>query len=338
MWVRLLLSKRMWSHVAMHALHDLMAELARRPHLMLALDALLAERSVTRAAESCGLTQSAMSHALAALRRLLHDQLLVRVGNDMRLTPRAVAIAPGLRRGLAEIRTALSGPPTFDPARADRIFRLAATDAAVLTVFPDLISDCQRVAPRLRFDVLPLDPRDVVGAVEHGELDLLISAVVPAAPALKQSKLFTEELVCVLRRNHPALQQPFDLEAYLGLEHIVIGTGGSGHSIVDQHLERIGRTRRIALRIGYFLAAALVVIDSDLVATLPSRPAARLARLAPLELRPLPLPARAGVIFMAWHERYQDEPGSRWLRSMLCKVGKRIAGKVASDGADHGEL
>jgi DNA-binding transcriptional LysR family regulator len=299
---------------------------------MLALDALLTERSVTRAAGVCGLTQSAMSHALGALRQLLRDQLLVRAGNDMRLTPRAAAMAPGVRRGLAEIRAALSGPPTFDPLRADRVFRLAATDAAVVTLFPEIVSECRKLAPHVRFDVLALSDRDMVAAIEHGELDLLISAVIPSAPALKQSKLFTEELVCVLRCGHPALKQPLDLPAFLSLEHIVIGTAGSRPSLIDQHLERLGHTRRVAMRIGYFLAAAFVVVESDLIATLPSRLARRVTRLLPVELRPLPLPNKAGVIFMAWHERYHDEEGSRWLRSLVAKVGQRI-GSEATSGA-----
>jgi DNA-binding transcriptional LysR family regulator len=305
--------------------------LGSRLNLVAALDALLQERSVSAAAARCGITQSGMSHALAELRRLLGDALLVRIGNTMQLTPRAAHLAPGLRRGLDEIELALAGEAPFDPARSERVLRLGASDAATVAVVPRLLARVRPAAPRLRFEVLPLTRIDGPGALETGELDLLITAPLPERSGLRRAVLYHDGFVCVLRRDHPALRRRFDLEAYLSLEHVVVTTGDRGASVIDHHLERLGRARTIALRVGYFLAAPVIVAGSDLVVSMPALAAAALVRGHPLACRPVPLPMRRGPISMVWHERYADDPVSQWLRGELAAVGAEL--EVSSERA-----
>jgi DNA-binding transcriptional LysR family regulator len=316
----------------MRKAHDLLLPvLPARLGLVVALDALLSARSVSGAAAACGMTQSGMSHALAELRRLLGDELLVRSGNTMRLTPRAQGMAAGLRRGLLEIERAFGDGDAFDPARAERLIRIGTSDAAAVTIIPRLMDRARRAAPRLRWEVRPLHLADAPAQLETGELDLLVTAQVPDRPGLLRATLYQEELVCVLRRGHPALRRAFDLEAYLALEHALITTGAPTVSAVDRHLDGIGRSRRVALRIGYFLAAPQIIAQSDLVLTMPARPAAALSH--GLALRPLPLPVRGGPVSMVWHERFKDDPASRWLRAELlaaAREGARASSPVRS--------
>lgn len=287
-------------------------------NLLVTLDALLTEHSVTRAAARLGLSQSAVSHALGRLRELFSDPLLVRGRGGMLMTPRAESLIMPLRRGLADLGRVVASGATFDPGRDSRRFFAAATDYVEATLLPPLLAHVTRTAPGVDLDLRPL-AADLALALESGDLDVAMVAYrAPEAPGLRQKKLFAEDFVCVARRDHPAIDGDcLDLDTYTALAHALIAPSGRAGSVVDAALAELGRSRRVALRVPHFLVAPLVVAGSDLILTCPRRTAQALARTLPLTLLEPPLSLPAFDVWAVWHERYQHDPAHAWLRAAI---------------------
>ncbi len=307
-------------------------------NLVRVLDALLAERHVTRAAARLGISQSAASHALARLRRLLADPLLVRGPRGARgprsphevmvPTPRALALAPALERALAELAAALRPPAPFDPATARRTFHLAIGDYAELVLLPALVARLATIAPGVDLFVRAV-PDDLAAALAAGDVDLVLAPPRPrdlSGPGLYQRHLFDERFVCALRRGHPAATRRLTLDRFCDLDHVLIAPRGTAGGYVDDALARLGRRRRVAVTVPHFLVVPHVVATTDLVVTLPARVAAALA--APHRLVTRPPPAALGVtgfaIHQLWHERTHGDAAGRWLRDQLATVARAL--------------
>ncbi len=293
-------------------------------NLLVALDALLTEVNVTRAAGRLGITQSAMSHALRQLREVFGDALLTRGRGGMVLTPRAQALAAPIRRGLLELQRALRNEPEFDPRTSSRHFTLATGDYFASMLLPPLLELLGREAPQVDVDVRPVDFRRTAELLESGGFDLSIGAYMDDAPGLRQQKLFTEELACAVREGHPDVRRKLSLETYLRLPHALISPRGEGLGIVDTVLAKLGHSRRIALRVPYFLTAPLVISRSDLVLTAPRRMVERFAGAWQLQVFKPPLALSAFNVFQVWHERYDDDPAHRWLRGTVARAGASL--------------
>jgi DNA-binding transcriptional LysR family regulator len=321
-------------HHHMNDIHDARALHRVDMNLFAAFDALLRERSVTRAAQRVGVTQSAMSHTLRRLRELFGDPLLVRGRSGMVLTPRAEALVGPLRSGLASLRHALEQPLPFEPAHARRSFRLVSPDLFDSLALPPLLGRLRDEAPGVNVSVVPR-PRDLGAALESGEVDLAVVPVwlddsaepMDGAAALRRRSLFRDRLCCYLRAGHPALDRRgrLSLAKYAALAHVLVSPQGEGPGVVDVCLAERGRERRVALRVPHFSSALAVVVESDLVLTAPSS----LARLAGNASRlvstraPLALPEHA--VTMVWHARFGDDLAHRWLRSLLVDVSAPLA-------------
>lgn len=287
-------------------------------HHLRALDALLAERSVTKAARRLAVTQSAVSHTLAHLRRVLGDALLVRGAAGLELTPRAQSLRAPLQQALAGLRDALRAT-AWDPATAERTFTFGMNDSFTITLLPTLLGILGGEAPGVRLDVLPA-PR--AGTVAP-DPDLALMVGVPARPGLHSRRVMVETFVSAVRADHPAAAAPIDLDAFCALGHALVAPFGEGVSAVDRLLAEVGRERRVQLRIGYFLSAPLVVAASDLVVTLPRQVAVAFARLAPLYLFETPLPMPSIPVDLVWPTRLHADPGHKWMREA---VGRALAG------------
>jgi DNA-binding transcriptional LysR family regulator len=289
-------------------------------NLVVALDALLTEANVTRAAERVGVTQSAMSHSLRQLRELLGDALLIRGSGGMVRTPRAEQLAAPLHRGLLELQRALRSEPVFEPRTATRRFTLATGDYFAAAMLPELLMLLGQEAPQvdLAFRHLILD--QVSTLMESGEVDLCVAAFPTPAPGLRQQKLYTEDFVCVVREGHPAARKGLDLETYLRLPHVLISPRGEGAGAVDTALAKLGRSRRIALRMPYFLTAPLSVVRSDHVLTAPRRLVETFTGAWPLQVLPPPMALRSFDVLQVWHERFDNDPAHRWLRGVVLRA------------------
>jgi len=291
-------------------------------NLLVVLDALLAERHVTRAAKRVGLTQSAASHALARLRGVLDDPLLVRgPGGQLVATERAAAIAPRLRRALDDLGIALRGEAGFTPATARRTFRIATTDHGELALLPQLVALLAREAPNVDvWAVPPLeDPSDALAA---GEIDAAVGVWRdrPWPAGIYMKPMFQETFRCVVRRGHPAAKQRLTLDRFCELAHLLIAPRGRGLGLIDEELAKVGRSRRIAMAVPHFLIAPHVVAASDLVVTLASRVADVFAAPFKLAMLPSPVALAPFTTQLVWHERTHHDAGHRWLRQQLLAV------------------
>lgn len=294
-------------------------------NLLVALGALIEEANVTRAAERLGVTQSAMSHNLRQLREVLGDRLLVRGPRGMLLTPRAEALRGPLRRGLGELARVVTGQVGWTPASDARVFRIAAGDYVSVEVLPPLIERLTREAPGVDLDVRATDARAGAGALEAGELDVLVGLDPGEAPGLRRRALLSDGFACLARVGHPEIAGALDIEQYCRLPHVLISPRGDAGSIVDTALAKRGRRRRVALRVPYFLVAPLVVARSDMILTAPTRLARELAAHYPLQILEAPLALPRFTLHLIWHERFDDEPAHRWLREAMIAASREDA-------------
>jgi DNA-binding transcriptional LysR family regulator len=293
-------------------------------NLLLALDALLLEENVTRAAARIGLSQPATSHALSRLRELLVDPILVREGGTMRSSALGRRLAPEVRRILAEVEVALFGHHLFDPLSSKRTFRLAANDYCGAVLLPDLVARMRSAAPGTRLDVREQIGPAPIAELARGELDLALGTFLEQAPELTTQVLFEESFVCLVRRGHPAARRQLTLEAYAALDHLLVVSPGYGPGVVDHALSQLGMKRNVAVRVPHFLVAPAIVAKSDLIVTLPARLAVGSAHLDGLLRLVPPLALRAFPVSAAWHPRAESEPALVWLRGVLLAAASTL--------------
>ena len=305
----------------MHELHLRSLDL----NLILALDALLEERSVTRAAQRVGITQSAMSHALARLRAVTGDALLVRTASGMVATTRADELGPPIRRALEGVAAALRPPRAFDPKTAERRIRIGTGDYGEIVLLPRVCKHLAKEAPRVDLRIV-FQTDDAAGMLRSGDVDLLLTPVFAAnvAPGIYARKLFDERFVCVVRRGHPLAKKKLTLARYLAASHALISPRGREGSQSDDALARLGLSRRVAVTVPHFLVAPHIVAQSDLVLTLASRVANLLAVPLGLEILEPPSELRLDGFTMSavWHERTHADPAQRWTREVFAEVAK----------------
>ncbi|MCB9759898.1 MAG: LysR family transcriptional regulator [Alphaproteobacteria bacterium] len=287
-------------------------------NLLVALDVLLDERQVTRAARRLGVTQSAMSQTLGRLRELFDDPLLVRDGNRMAPTPRAQALALPLSHALRQLQAAVQGAARFDPATSDRRFTLAAHDYNAYLLLPDLMARLGVEAPGLAVDVVPVVPSEIVERLRGGEVDLCVSVVRDPPGALSVQPLVEERLVSMVRRDHPLLSEKGpSLERWASYPHGILSITGRGPGTFDALLAEVGLSRALVVRVPYFLAAPAVVLRSDVVLSVPGRLAAVFARQHPVGFFDPPLGASPFTLSMSWSRRLDADPGHRWFRAAV---------------------
>ena len=323
-------------YIYMSGVHDLPSLHAVDLNLLVALDALARERSVTKAAERAGVTQSAMSHTLRRLRELFDDPLLVRGRGGMVLTPRAEALVVPLRSGLVSLARTLAEPEPFAPANASRTFRIVSPDLFDALVLPTLLKRLGRDAPSIDLAVVPT-PKRLSDSLETGDVDLAIYPVlldphpfdlgIQVDAELQSRTLFRDSFRCFVRSGHPELggRRRLALDAYTRLRHVLVSPGGEGPGVVDRILHAQGLERRIALRVPHFATALEVLEQSDLVLTAPSS-LSKCSAAPALMSYPVPLDIPEHAITMIWHPRFAEDPAQRWLRELMVDVAREVPG------------
>lgn len=291
-------------------------------NLLIVFDAVMQDRSVTRAGSRIGLSQPAMSHALNRLRYILKDELFVRTPEGMVPTPRAELLAGPLRSALSEIQLALE-PAAFDPASSDRRFVLTVNNYAAVVMAPPLVAAVSAAAPAVRLELLPSGTLDIAERLDRGEIDLALSSMSAPGERFAAAKLLEDEFVTVMRRGHPATRRKLSPAAFAALPHLDISSTHEDTSFVDHWLAERGLARRIALRAPY-LSAALILVQSDLVVTLSRRIAHEFVRHHPLQVCKAPYPSPKIGTTMLWHRRLDRHPAHRWLRDVIGSMAKSL--------------
>jgi DNA-binding transcriptional LysR family regulator len=294
-------------------------------NLLVALDALLLEANVSRAAMRIGLSQPAASHALQRLREVLGDPLLVRVGARMELTPRALALRGPLAQALDQVR-GLFIPDDFDAASSERRFRLMMPDLAVELLVPPLMAAMARLAPNVRLDIVPWRGPAIMTAEFARTIDLVIS-IGNAFKGFHRQLLYTDRDALAVRRGHPLGAKLARRDVFLRARHVAVIIRGQSEDLIDEWLRAKRLQRQIALVVPGYIEALHVVARTDLVAFVPGRLIAALAK--PLGLKAVTPPLDPGIDeqFMFYPTRAQFDPGSIWLREMMRKVGRGLDGK-----------
>jgi len=288
-------------------------------NLLVALDALLREANVSRAAMRIGLSQPAASHALQRLRDLLGDPLLVRTGARMELTPRAQALRGPLAEVLDQVR-GLFEPDAFDAARSDRQFRLMMPDLAVELLMPPLMQKVAQAAPNVRIDVVPWRGPAIFHAEFARSIDMVIS-IGDAFKGFHRQLLYTDSDALAVRRGHPVGSKLRTRDAFLKARHVAVIIRGQSEDLIDGWLRSKGIERRIALVVPGYLEALHVAARSDLVAFVPRRLIAALSRQLSLVTIAPPLDPGIDEQFIFHPTRAQMDPGSIWLRQLMLQTG-----------------
>lgn len=294
-------------------------------NLLVTFDAIMRERSVSRAAEALSLTQPAVSNALNRLRQMLGDPLLVRTRQGMEPTARALELVTPVQRALMELDTCLSTPASFNPASSQQRFVIAATDYAALLLLPRLLKMLEQEAPGVEVQIKNFGPGNPEAALEQGDFDFAIGRFFDVSPRLQKDLWLEESLCCLVRKEHPQVNKRLTLNQYLKLGHVWVSSN-ERRGMVDRWLQHKGYSRKIVSVIPNYTTAAMVVAETELALVLPDRFAKNFCQILPVKVLPLPMALGPFEMDILWHPRHASTPAHEWLKQKLFEVRDKIDG------------
>jgi DNA-binding transcriptional LysR family regulator len=295
-------------------------------NLLVVFDAMARHRSVNRTAEAIGLSQPATSAALARLRSAFDDALFVRAGAQMEPTPRALELAPAVRRVVEAIQSEILQPAGFDPATAQRTFTILTPDIGEVAFFPGVLRRLRREAPHVRLHAVSKPRMAAAAALEAGEAELAVGFFPDLQKAgYFQQALFKTSYVCIACGRNTGVGSRMTQRQYLSARHIMVRPDGREH-FLDRFLEDKGWHRQVMLELSHFMSLLSLLPGSDFIATVPEDIATVLGRHVPLKRIELPFRPPQIQVQQYWHRRMQDDPANRWLRGVFYEVNRREAG------------
>jgi len=289
-------------------------------NLLRAFDAIATEGSVTVAGERIGLSQPAMSNALARLRQLFDDPLFVRTPRGMRPTPFAQQLSQPVREALRLIQGALQQHAGFDPRSSGNTFRFHMSDIGEMVFLPGLLERVKRDAPGVKIEVMRIPVKDVHTALESGELDLAVGFLPGLTTGMRQQPLFREHYVCMMRADHPLIGEKISARQFRDAAHVLVSYAGTGHQVIEETFVAEGLSAHIAVRVPHFLVVPMILARTDLIVTVPSRVAAVFAQGGNFKVLPLPLRLPGFEVRLHWHQRFHQDPANRWLRLLMAEL------------------
>jgi DNA-binding transcriptional LysR family regulator len=298
-------------------------------NLLKAFDALMKERSVTRAGDLIGLSQPAVSNALNRLRHALGDELFVRRGNDMVPTPRAEALAERIRDALLQVEQAIAGDAGFDPAAAERIFTLMGADFFSMQLMPALSEQVARAAPGIRLRLIDSGAGDVERLLRDNVIDGALERPLDMPDWVSRQLLFHSPFVVIAARGHKAIRKAgvkagerLPLDVFCALPHALRSVDGSMSGMIDTALQKAGAARQVTLTLPHFQGIALAVARGHLIAAVPLQFAQTVAKTAGLSIYQPPIDVPVPEIRLYWHKRHDRNPAHRWLREQIVNAMK----------------
>ncbi|WP_020654709.1 LysR family transcriptional regulator [Massilia niastensis] len=298
-------------------------------NLLVALDVLLSEKSITRSAKRLNLSQSATSGVLARLRDYFKDELLVSVGRNLTLTPLAVSLSEPVRSVLLQIQATIEIKPVFDPQTAQRAFRILASDYVSTVVLGELGRRVGAIAPGIMLDILPTTP-NAMEQLERGEVDLVILPRKFTSDLQPTELLFEDTYTCIVWSGNDVVGETLPLDQYMGLGHVSSRFGNAIASFEQCFLKESGYDRRIEVTTTNFTSIPHFVIGTNRIATMHTRLAHALARYYPIRLVAPPLPIPTVDMCMQWNRFLDQDPAHLWLRALLVEVASAEPAGAAS--------
>jgi DNA-binding transcriptional LysR family regulator len=285
-------------------------------NLLVVFDAIMQEKTLTRAGLRLGMSQPAVSHALARLRHMLKDELFVRTPEGMSPTPRAERMRGPARAALQELQLALEADE-FDPSQSSRAFTIAANNNAARAVIPAFVRRAALLAPSVVLDVRPLGSVNVLDQLDGGEVELAVGTLIDGGDRFKCVGLLDDEYVVMLPNDHPVVAEPeLSIEHFTSLGHITVTSSQDETDAIDDALADRGLKRVVSARLPlHSLVPAL--IGSKLLTVVPRRVAADIIANSAMTMMPLPFPSPRVSVSMIWHRRLDNHPAHRWLRGTL---------------------
>lgn len=298
-------------------------------NLLVAFHAMVERRNVTRAGEAIGLSQPAMSAAVARLRALFDDPLFVRTGAEMQPTPRALELAAPVRQVIEMVRKDILQRPGFEPATTERCFTLVTPDIGEVHFLPGLLSRFAEVAPSAQIRTLARPRQAAAEALESGEAELAVGYFPDLHKAgFFQQKLFDNPHVCIVRQGHPTVGARLTLKAYLAASHAVVRPDGREH-VFEPYIQQQGLKRRVVLELSHFMSLLPIIASSDLIATVPRDLADVCQRYGGVRILDAPVKAPVIAVRQFWHRRFHKDAANLWLRTMVHSLGSKVWRKPA---------
>ncbi|UPQ84648.1 MULTISPECIES: LysR family transcriptional regulator [Pseudomonadaceae] len=289
-------------------------------NLFIVFDAIYTEANLTRAGQIVGITQPAVSNALARLRETFNDPLFVRTAQGMVPTPMAQNIIGPVRNALQLLRVSVQESRTFNPLQANKTFRISMTDLTEAVVLPPLFQRLRRLAPNVKIESMLAKRRETTKELAAGRLDFAMDAPLNTDPQVRHVKLLEDRYVCAMRRGHPMAKDKLSVEEYLSLSHIHISSRRSGLGMVDLALGKMGQQRKIGLRSQHYMMATQVIQQTDMAVTVPER----FARRHDLHQVPLPVEIPPLETHIYWHESTDQDPANRWMREQMIEIAQQV--------------
>jgi DNA-binding transcriptional LysR family regulator len=290
-------------------------------NLLRVFQAIVEERTLTKAGERLALSQPAVSYSLGRLRTLFDDPLFIRTRTGMQPTPVALELAGIVGRALDTVREALRYAERFDAATSTRTFRLSLSDAGEMAYLPAICAALHDAAPRVKLFVEPLPVEEIEEALRSSRLDFAIGNLPSLLPRTCHALLFEEAYVCMTRKRKglPA-GSTIGLDQFLAASHVQVRSLEHSHHALDDALRAQGVGRNIALALPHFVAVPGVLAVTDLVATLPERLAHILNRGDAFRIYALPVPLPKAAVTMHWHEHFHEDEGIAWMRGLMTDI------------------
>jgi DNA-binding transcriptional LysR family regulator len=298
-------------------------------NLLLVFEALMDERNVTRAARRVGLSQPALSNALARLRRTFDDPLLVRTTTGMTPTPVAQALISPVHAALTQLRAALEEKNRFNPAESARMFHILANDYVELALLPALLKELRArstgVRLRLHRPRNLFEPPSIAALSESFDLAVgFYPDALALEAAIRSEILWEERNVCIASAKHTSIRGKISLRQYAAAEHVAVFYKAEGQGLIDTLLEQKGYTRQTALQLPHFISVPFAVAATNLIATVPERLALAFSKQLKLQVLSLPLTTPSFRLSLLWHARFHNDPAHRWMRELILAQGRAV--------------
>jgi len=291
-------------------------------NLLVIFDCVMTERSITRTARRLSMTQPAVSNAVARMRSAWDDELFVKDGRNIQPTSYAKNLWQQVKDPLYQLSQAIE-PDDFEPKTVQRTFRIAVTDIIVDSLWLEMRHFFERHAPGINLHAVPYTIDNAQQVLDDADVDLVISSVTPDEPSIRSSHLFESCLVCAMRHDHPLAQSELSIEDFVAAEHLLVSLSGDSYGLTDRVLQQYDLTRRIAMTVNHFSSAAPLLIETDLIAILPSGAIYKDVENGKLAVAHCPVEIPKTAISMLWHKRQDKDTGLKWLREHI--EGKFVA-------------